>query len=344
VYEQVFSFVLAALEQEGLVKGRHLAIDTSVLEANASLRSLEHRLTGETYRDYVKQLAAAAGVDVTDPRAVNTFDRKRAGRTTSNVEWQNPHDPDAKIGPDKKGVTRMIFKPEHIVDLESGAIVDVELHFGDQRDAQSFADHILDAEERLNVAIGEPDVARVQTVVADMAYCDPAELSQLQDLGIRTAIADPVRNRQTKKLTKAAQRALARARRTTRSASGRVWMRKRGELEERSFEHVLDNGGARRTTLRGRTNILKRYRVQAMGANLSLLMRHRFGIGTLKQTWAATKEALLVALVIILRVLRSLFAPPIAPDRPSVTIVRPIRSFRVARRFVARRTRSSTVC
>jgi hypothetical protein len=292
----------------------------------------------------VKQLAAAAGVDVTDPRAVNTFDRKRAGRTTSNVEWQNPHDPDAKIGPDKKGVTRMIFKPEHIVDLESGAIVDVELHFGDQRDAQSFADHILDAEERLNVAIGEPDVARVQTVVADMAYCDPAELSQLQDLGIRTAIADPVRNRQTKKLTKAAQRALARARRTTRSASGRVWMRKRGELEERSFEHVLDNGGARRTTLRGRTNILKRYRVQAMGANLSLLMRHRFGIGTLKQTWAATKEALLVALVIILRVLRSLFAPPIAPDRPSVTIVRPIRSFRVARRFVARRTRSSTVC
>jgi len=108
VYEAVFGLLLRALKKKKLLKGRHLAIDTSVLEANASLRSLEHRLTGEQYRQYVKRLAAAAGVDTSDPRAVSAFDRKRPGRKTSNAEWQNPHDPEAKIGPDKKGVTRMI--------------------------------------------------------------------------------------------------------------------------------------------------------------------------------------------------------------------------------------------
>jgi transposase len=106
VYSQVFDLIRVALHEEKLLRGKHLAIDTSVMEANASLRSLTHRLTGEKYRQYVKRLAKAAGVDTTDPRAVSTFDRKREGRTTSNDDWQNPHDPDAKVGPDKQGVTR----------------------------------------------------------------------------------------------------------------------------------------------------------------------------------------------------------------------------------------------
>src|SRR5439155_15517315 len=124
------------LKEKRVLEGRRLAIETSVLEGNASLRSLEHRLTGEQYRQYVKRLAAAAGVDTADPRAVSAFDRKRPGRRTSNAEWRNPHDPEAKVGPDKKGVTRMIYKPEHVVDLETGAIVDVALNLGDQHDAK----------------------------------------------------------------------------------------------------------------------------------------------------------------------------------------------------------------
>jgi len=79
-------------------------------------------------------------------------------------------------------------------------------------------------------------------------------------------------------------------------------MRRRGELGERSFVHVLDYGGARRTPLRGGENILKRYRIQAAGANLALLLRHVGGIGTLKQSWAASKRALLA----LLRVLETL--------------------------------------
>lgn len=299
VYDAVFALVLRALRAKQLLKGKRLAIDTSVLEANASLRSLEHRLTGERYRHYVKRLAAAAGVDTADPRAVSTFDRKRPGRKTSNEEWQNPHDPDAKVGPDKKGVTRMIYKPEHVVDLETGAIVDVELNFGDQHDAKGLAERVLDAAERVTVAVREPQGVRVETVVADMGYCDVTELGHLQQRGIRTAIADPVRNRRMDQLTEAERCALRRATRTTRSKSGRALMRRRGELGERSFVHVLDYGGARRTTLRGRENILKRYRVQAACANLALLLRHLSGIGTLKQSWAASTRALLALLLAI---------------------------------------------
>ncbi len=293
VYGQVFDLILVALHEEKLFRGKHLAIDTSVLEANASLRSLTHRLTGEKYRQYVKRLAKAAGVDPSDPRAVSTFDRKRPGRTTSNDDWQNPHDPDAKVGPDKKGVTRMIYKPEHVVDLETGAIVDVDLKPGDEADAEGLTDRVQQVEESLNAALGEPRrVARIETLVGDMGYCAVDALVELQTAGVRTAIPDPVSNRRVDKLPPEQRQALRTAKQTCRSASGRWLMRHRGEFAERSFVHVLDYGGARRTTLRGRDNILKRYLVQAACLNLSILLRHTLGIGTMKQAWAASAARL----------------------------------------------------
>lgn len=123
VFEQVFKLVLKALKKHKLLKGRKLGIDASVLEANASLRSLEHRLSGDWCAEYVKKLAEAVGVDTSDPPRCGASTRiDRAGKTR-NDKWQNPHDPDAKIGRTKRGVTPMISKPEHVVDLETGAIV-----------------------------------------------------------------------------------------------------------------------------------------------------------------------------------------------------------------------------
>jgi transposase len=301
VYDQVFGLIVQALHEKKLLRGKHVAIDTSVLEANASLRSLEHRFTGEKYRQYVKRLAKAAGVDTSDPRAVSTFDRTRKGRKTSNKEWRNPHDPDAKVGPDKQGVTRMLYKPEHVVDVETGAIVDVELKLGDEADATELADRVREVEEGLNDALDEPrGMARVETVVGDMGYCNVNALITLQVAGIRTAIPDPVANRHVEKLPDDQRRALRTARQTVRSRSGRWLMRHRGEFCERSFVHVLDYGGARRTTLRGRENILKRYLVQTACLNLSILLRETHGIGTLRQTWAASTAAL-AALLLLLR-------------------------------------------
>ena len=309
VYDKVFGLLVQALHEKKLLRGKQLAIDTSVLEANASLRSLEHRLTGEKYRQYVKRLAKAAGVDTSDPRAVRAFDRKRAGRKTSNKEWRNPHDPDAKVGPDKKGVTRMMYKPEHVVDLETGAIVDVDVKLGDEADAKDLTERVRAAEEGVNNALGEsPGVARVEAVVGDMGYCDLDALVELQGIGIRTAIPDPVGNRQVAKLPEEKRHALRTAQRTLQSKSGQWLMRHRGEYCERSFVHVLDYGGARRTTLRGRENILKRYLVQAACLNLSILLRHLFGIGTLKQTWAASAEVMATLLLLLWSPLRRLLS------------------------------------
>lgn len=310
VHDGIFDVVLRAMQAAKLVKGKRLAIDTSVMEAQASLRTLHHRVTGEQYRKYVKRLAKEAGVDVTDPRAVSTFDRKRPGRTTSNTEWANPHDPDAKVGPDKKGVTRMIYKPEHVVDLETGAIVHVELKPGDERDARGLADRIYEAAGRVSTAKA-PEAALEQMptdlLVADMGYYDLPELEALQATGIRTAVPDPVARRRVGALPAAAQQVVRRAARTLRSATGTALMRQRGERAERTFVHVLDYGGARRTTLRGRDNILKQYLLRVCGFNLALLLRRVAGIGTLKQMCAASERAVSRATAAVLR------PAPVAP-------------------------------
>lgn len=305
VYEQVFGLILKALKQHKLLKGKRLGIDASVIEANASLRSLEHRLTGDAYAEYVRKLAEAAGVDTADAAAVRRFDKKRPGRKTSNTEWQNPHDPDAKVGPTKRGSTRMIYKPEHVVDLETGAIVDADVRPGDEHDTAELASRVVEIEARMNRALGEPENTQcAETVTADMGYFKVEEIAQLQDLEFETVIRDPLSNRRIDKLTDTERGALETAYRSVTSPSGEALLKLRAELVERSFQHVLDCGGARRTTLRGRDNIRKRYLIQAACANLSLLMRHLTGFGTPKQALAACKAALIVIYAAIWALLR----------------------------------------
>ena len=291
VFEQVFGLVLKALQKHKLIKGNKLGIDASVMEANASLRSLQHRLTGEAYGEYVKQLAEASGVDSSDPAAVRRFDRTRPGRKTSNKEWQNPHDPDARVGRTKRGNTRMIYKPEHVVDLETGAIVDADVRPGDEHDTEELTQRILAAEQRINHALNEPkDNERIELLAADMGYFKLEELWLLQQLNIDTVIRDPHAGRRRDLLSESDRAALCKAEQAVSSDIGKKLLRRRGELVERSFEHVLDCGGARRTTLRGRQNIRKRYLIQAACANLSMLMRHLAGVGTPKQALAAGRR------------------------------------------------------
>lgn len=293
VYEGVFGVVLAALKKLGMVRGRYLGIDASTLEANASLRSIRHRVTGKAYAAYVRSLAEEAGVDPEDDQAVRRFDRKRPDRKTSNTEWENPHDPDAKVGRTKRGTTRMIYKPEHVVDLESGAIVDADIRPGDEADTANVAERMLDAEERIVRALGEEEsMALIEIVVADKGYYALDELERLQEVGIKTVVADRIENRRMEKLSKAKRHVVGAALRSVRSRYGKRLMKRRGMYVERSFTHVLDNGGARRTTLRGREKIRKRYLIQAMGCNLSLLMRKVIGVGTMKQAMAKGLKAL----------------------------------------------------
>jgi transposase len=287
IYEKIFVLLLQALREHGLLRGKNLGIDASVIEANASLRALVHRNTEEQYWDYVKRLAAEQGIDPDDSAAVRRFDRKRPGKG-SNQEWENPHDPDAKIGRTKDGATDMIYKPEAVVDLDTGAIVKAEVQLGDEADHQDMSVRILEAQQNINRAAGEElDILTVQSATSDKGYYAVNELQSLQREGIRTIISDPIDNRRLDKLEPAEKKAVLAARRSVKSKSGKEFLRRRGMHIERSFAHILDCGGMRRATLRGWENLNKRYKLAAAFYNLSQLMRKLFGFGTPKQLAAS---------------------------------------------------------
>jgi len=286
VYERIFSLSLQALREHGLLRGKNLGIDSSVIEANASLRALVHRNTEEQYWDYVKRLAAEHGIDPEDTAAVRKFDRHRPGKG-SNQEWENPHDPDAKIGRTKDGATDMIYKPEAVVDLDTGAIVQAQVHPGDQADHKEMATRVLEAQQNINQARGEDlDTLTIKSVTSDKGYYAVNELQALQGEEIRTVIADPVNHRRLDKLEPEPKQAVQAARRSVKSKSGKDLLRRRGMHIERSFAHILDCGGMRRTTLRGWENLNKRFKLAAAFYNLSQLMRKLFGFGTPKQLQA----------------------------------------------------------
>lgn len=290
IYQEIFTLTLQALRAHGLLRGKNLGIDSSVIEANASLRALVHRNTEEQYWDYVKRLAAEQGIDPDDTTAVRRFDRHRPGKG-SNQEWQNPHDPDAKIGRTKDGATDMIYKPETVVDLDTGAIVQAGVQLGDQADHKEMATRVLEAQQTINQACEQPlDTLTATSITSDKGYYVVGELAALQQEGIRTVISDPIDNRRVDKLEPQEQRAVRAARRSVKSKSGKELLRRRGMHIERGFAHILDCGGMRRTTLRGWENLNKRFKLAAAFYNLSQLMRKLFGFGTPKQLAAAMER------------------------------------------------------
>ena len=306
--EAVHGVLLQALRGHGLLKGRKLGIDSSVIEANASLRALQHRKTEESYWDYVRKLAAQTGIDPEDAKAVRRFDKKRPGRKTSNQEWVNPHDPEATVGKTKDGATDMIYRPEHITDLESGAIIRAEVRPGNAADPTDLTERVMTAVGALGEMAPELPLEQFcRELAADEGYFAIEEIAQLQASGVRTVIADPqAAKRRPDRASEEHRSALQRARRALRSASGKALLRKRGEHLERSFCHMLDHGGLRRTTLRGCENLSKRQVIAATTFNLSLLLRQRFGCGTPKQALAGAAGALLVLAIAILGFIRAL--------------------------------------
>jgi hypothetical protein len=211
----------------------------------------------------------------------------------SNQEWENPDDPDAKIGPKKDGATDMIYKPQTVVDLDTGAIVGAEMLPGDQVDNKAVATAILEAQQNINAARGQdPKEMTVETATADKGYYAVGQLQELQREQIKTVIGDPIRNRRLDKLEPDEQRAVKAAGRSTRSQYGKELLSKRGQHIERGFAHILDCGGMRRATLRGLQNLQKRFKLAAAFYNLSQLMRKLCGVGTPKQCEAMGRGAM----------------------------------------------------
>ncbi len=284
VYRQALELTLAALQRKGVLNGKHLGVDSTTVEANAAMRKLRHRMTGDTYWKYVKKLAAKSGVDPEDTDAVRRFDAKRPNKKMSNDDWEHPEDPDARIGQTKEKSTKMIYQQEHTVDMESGAIVDVQVRHADQGEAAGLADRVQDAERQMNHAIGLPiSNATVETVTADKGYHKLEELRLLHKNRYTTVIPEMERTRDMQAMNAAERQAYEANAKAVRSAKGKALLRARGEKIERSFAHVMNAGGMRRTTLRGLDKNRKRGLIGGVAANLCLLMRVLCGVGTVRQ-------------------------------------------------------------
>ena len=276
----VFTWVQQRLVEAELLKGKTIAIDATTLEANAAMRSIVRRDTGETYQAFLTGLAKASGIETPTRDDLARLDRKRK-KKTSNKDWTNPYDPDAKVAKMKDGRTHLAHKAEHAVDLETGAIVAVTLQGADHGDTTTIVETAIAATEQIEDA--QADVAEPQPlteIIADKGYHSNQTMVDLDAVNIRTYIAEPDRGRRDWSKEPDAQASVYGNRRRIRGRRGRRLMRQRGERIERSFAHLYDTGGMRRTHLRGHTNILKRLLIHAGGFNLGLVMRHLIGVGT----------------------------------------------------------------
>ncbi len=274
-HQAVFTWVQERLVEAQLLSGKTIAVDATTLEANAAMRSIVRRDTGESYQQFLTRLAAASGLKTPTRAALTRLDRRRKKRT-SNAEWVNPSDPDAKVTQMKDGRTHLAHQVEHAVDLETGALVAVTLHGADVGDTTSLLATTLTAAEQLEAAHATVPTA----LVGDKGYHSNDTLLTLAALGIRSYLAEPDRGRRCWTKAPEAQRPVYGNRRRVGGRRGKRLMRRRGEYVERTFAHVYDTGGLRRTHLRGHQNILKRLIVHAGAFNLGLLMRHAIGRGT----------------------------------------------------------------
>ena len=276
-HRAVFTWVLQRLADAVLVKGQTIGIDATTLEANAALRSIVRRDTGDTYQEFLTQLAQASGIETPTRTDLARLDRKRKNKG-SNDDWTHPHDPDAKITKMKDHRTHLAHKAEHAVDLETGAVVAVTVQDADEGDTTTSIETLIEAAEQVETVV--PDGEGIEEVVADKGYHSNQELVDLEAVGVRSYISEPDRGRRNWKDDPEARDAVYRNRRRIRGARGKRLLRQRGERLERPFAHLYETGRMRRVHLRGHRNILKRVLLHAAALNLGLLMRTLVGVGT----------------------------------------------------------------
>jgi len=300
-HQAVFRWVLGLLAEKGLLKGKTVGIDGTTLEANAAMRSIVRRDTGEEYEEFLRKLAKESGIDTPTREQLAKLDRKRVNKG-SNEDWVNPHDREAEITKLKDGRTHLAYKAEHAVDLETGAVVAVTVSGGAAGDSQTILETLPQAGEQIaEVACtsNSPEVGeRVkadgpQEVVADKGYHSNDTLQAMTEAQVRSYISEPDRGPRHWEGKAKAQQAVYGNRRRIHGERGKELLRRRGELLERSFAHAYETGGMRRVYLRGRENVLKRVLLQVGALNLSLLMRQLFGKGTPRGLQNLSSELLL---------------------------------------------------
>src|ERR1700752_5303895 len=312
-HHKVFFWILEVLREQGLVKGKTVGIDATTLEANAAMRSIVRRDTGESYEDFLKGLAQESGIETPTKEDLARLDRKRKNKA-SNDDWVNRHDEDARITKMKDGRTHLAHKAEHAVDMKTGAVLAVTVHEGDAGDTTTGVQTLAQAGENVAELIGtekpspkpQAHLKGIEEVVADKGYHSGAVVGSLRSAKVRTYISEKKQPGHRHWEGKAEeQQAVYANRRRVKGAYGRRLLRKRGELIERNFAHCYDTGRMRRTHLRGHENILKRLLIHVGTFNLSLIFRNLLGSGTPRELENRRSSLIFV----LLFWLRSISAP-----------------------------------
>jgi transposase len=308
-HRAVFAWVLGVLADHGLLKGQRIAIDATTLEANAAMRSIVRRDTGESYEEFLRGLAKASGMVTPAREQLARMDRKRKKRM-ANEEWKSPSDGDARIAKMKDGRTHCAHKAEHAVDLDTGAVVAVTLQGADRGDTTTLDATLSEAGIAVAEQIGReaeqpPDgkpkvnVNGIEELVTDKGYHSGAVVERVKSYEVRSYIPEKHQKRRRNWVGKTdEQRAVYQNRRRVQGEYGKSLLRRRGELVERSFAHCYETGGMRRTHLRGHQNILKRQLIHVGAFNLSLILRQLLGAGTPRE-WK-NRGGMLVVLVYFL--------------------------------------------
>ena len=266
VHAAVFDWVLALIGEAGLVKGERIGVDASTMEANAALRNIVRRDTGEGYREMLEHLARESGIETPTAEDLARLDRKRKGKKLSNEDWVSKSDPEAKIAKMKDGTTHLAYKPEHAVDLDTGAVVAAELHPADEGDTTTLPKTLETAKENLASVDAAPTAEDPAECVTDKGYHSRAVLKALDNGPWKTRIAEPKQKGFARwRGDEAARRAVTNNRTRLLSGVAKEAFKLRAEIVERSFAHNLDRGGMRRTWLRGRENVHKRYLLHVAG-------------------------------------------------------------------------------
>jgi transposase len=304
-HQQVFRWVLERLAQSGLIKGKTIGVDSTTLEANAAMKSIIRRDTGENYTTYLKRLAEAEGIEAKDAAALRRMDRKRS-KKSSNQDWQHPIDEQAEITKLKDGRTALAYKAENAVDMETGAIVTVTTHGGAAADTTTVTGTVIEAgiavAELIDVeSEGQCEVhpEGVREVVADKGYHSNDVLVGLAGLEVRSYIAEPERGTRNWIGRQLEKQAVYGNRRRIQGNRGKRLQRQRGERIERNFAHQFDTGGLVRLYVRGLDNVHKKFLMQAAACNLALLMRSLYGSGKPRAAHDAVIEVVFAFLVIM---------------------------------------------
>lgn len=278
----VFSWMLTVLAKEGLVDGKTVGVDASSLEANAAMRSIVRRDSGESYTEFLEGLAKSSGIETPTREDLARLDRQRPNKG-SNQDWVHPDDPDAAIAKMKDGRTHLAHKVEHAVDMKTGTVLAVTVQAANHGDTTTLMQTLMELGAQMGTLDSIVDNIRddrVTELVTDKAYHSNDTLTPLRSAGVRTYMSEPQRGRRKWKNKPEEQKAVYANRRRIRGERGKHLLRQRGLMLERPFAHCLETGGLRRVYLRGRANILKRVLVHYAAFNLSLILRQQIGKGT----------------------------------------------------------------